>query len=260
MRTGLQGAAGSQGPRCRRRRARAAGGFTLVELLVVVGIIAVLVALLLPALNKAREQANAAKCLSNVRNMQLAVLMYANANHGSLIQVGLPHGTAHDRADVAWIATLQEYYDVPLVARCPSDVSPHWVNEGVPAPNTGTPGRHRRTSYGVNNFLDWELCPEGGPYKKIAQVRRSSSVIQFLEMTYTGDFAAADHPHVENWAGPNPPVSAARHLQIHAHGGAPKHWEARANYGFVDGHAETLRFADVFQKWEINKFNPAVAD
>jgi prepilin-type N-terminal cleavage/methylation domain-containing protein len=62
-----------------RRQSRA---FTLVELLIVIGIMAVLIALLLPVLAKAREQANRAVCLSNLRQISASIFMYASNNRG----------------------------------------------------------------------------------------------------------------------------------------------------------------------------------
>lgn len=70
-------------PRHPRRTA-----FTLVELLVVIGIIALLIAMLLPTLNRARESARGAQCLSNLRQINTAFILFANDHKGFLPQIG----------------------------------------------------------------------------------------------------------------------------------------------------------------------------
>ena len=66
-------------------------GFTLVELLVVIGIIALLISILMPALGKARDQANSIKCMSNMRQIGQAYLMHASEHRNHVPTAGLIH-------------------------------------------------------------------------------------------------------------------------------------------------------------------------
>src|SRR5213592_2514501 len=67
-----------------RKAPSLSAGFTLVELLVVIGVIALLISILMPALRRAREAANGAACSSNQRQIMMAFLMFANEHKGHL--------------------------------------------------------------------------------------------------------------------------------------------------------------------------------
>ena len=93
---------------CARR-----GGFSLIELVVVLLIITILMAFLLPAITKARRAAQGAACLSNLRQIAVGFHLYASDNGGKLPDPGA--------GDVAWEDMLAPYLRVPEIYQCASD-------------------------------------------------------------------------------------------------------------------------------------------
>ena len=175
--------------------------FTLVELLVVIGIIAVLIAMLLPALNRAREQARAAKCLSNLRQLTIATLSYCNNSKGMFPGQGskgmtktdwIAWGDApqeNDPTQATWIdnSALQPYIGatgdvLKTLLRCESD--------DVNARARMTEPTVYRYSYSLNQLLTRPDQFRGLPYGyagpsgkpiKIGQVRNASNKVMFVE-------------------------------------------------------------------------------
>jgi len=243
-------------------------GFTVVELLVAIAVLAMLIGLSLPIMGKVRKSSRSTACLSNLRNLGQAHWLYMSDHKGRFIDAGLPHGgLAND--EVAWVNTLNAYYDSKLVLRSPVDTSRHWALDegsgaaGVPVP--GTTDRFRLTSYGVNNYLTSFSPVEGARADRLSRVPDAANTVHFLIMTFTGSFAGADHVHVEEWwnqaAGVHfPPVHAASQMQTNAHDGPEKSSASRSGYAFLDGHVESVSFSGVYRNRDThNRFDPEVS-
>lgn len=269
-------------------------GFTLIELLVVIAVVALLIGLLLPALGAARDAARTAACLSNVRQLQIAHTMYMDDNGERFVEADLPHGGAGDPRN-SWVTVLTRTYHGGYGAlRSPVDRSRFWsVEDGgewdgytlVQAldalerePDQRLPNSKisRWSSYGLNNMLT-SLNP-GIPdpvtgrflpqWTRLSQVDRPHAVVNFLMMTegwygpVSESFARSDHVHVDGWLGApvqHLPRLVVNEMEIGAHGGSTHGWDSRANYGFLDGHARSLRFGEVYSGYTENRFVPAFA-
>jgi prepilin-type N-terminal cleavage/methylation domain-containing protein/prepilin-type processing-associated H-X9-DG protein len=250
-----------------QRTAARRRGFTLVELLVVVGIIALLVGLMVPALSRVRRAGLATADLSNMRGLVAAHLSYMNSNEERFVDVGLPHGSVANPEN-SFVARLQPYVGTsPLAYRSPLDESAHWSpelgGEGIPVVD-GPVQVWRRTSYGMNNYLSRTYSPAvallgpGEGVDRMQQVAQPDRVACFLLMTERGSFASADHPHVEDWSSsPMPWRTAAAQVQVNAvDRGAPAS-QSQSNYAFLDGRVATVPFQDIYRSMQDNRLDPA---
>ena len=111
-------------------RARVRNGFTLVELLVVIAIIGILIAMLLPAIQAARESARRANCASNLKQYATAILVYADRNGEQVVPSAVSLGTSETSSNgISWIALLYpmmektNQFALLNLAQSPSDVA-----------------------------------------------------------------------------------------------------------------------------------------
>ena len=211
-------------------------GFTLIELLVVISIIALLLAILLPSLQKARQQGKRLVCTNNNRQMGIALQAYLLDSDGLIP----PSSCFMKSQKEFWIYVLSKYTGEQLLFQCPSDDAKNFVDWDKPLSEQKD---KRYSSFAVNSLLDpknYRYSATGdNPYNNIHRIRNPQHCIWISEAPNTSSFLAADHIHPESWQGS---VDYAKTFIAH-----DRHL-GKSNYLFIDGHTEYIDFEQTYRQ------------
>jgi len=196
--------------------------FTLIELLVVIAIIAILAALLLPALGRSKEKAKTTVCLNNLKQWGMATQIFALENNDRLPKDGTPNGTS---VNEGW------YVDLPLVLKLPPYRAMEWRTNAAVDPGRSIwicPSNPRRSN-GNNLFhycLNIHVNGRGaGNQAFLSSIPKPTHTVWLFD---NGGLAA---------------VAQQNNVHSNLHSGG-------ANFTFLDGHA--ARFSNK-EYWDFQK-------
>lgn len=198
-------------------------GFTLVEALVVLGVLGVLAGLVLAGLGNARVAVNRAKCLSNQRQIGLALLNYAHEHDGAFPPS--THTTGSWKKERSWIFQLAPYLgNMDEIRICPAE----------------PPARQKRirdmkaTSYVMN-----DLVFDSFEHNSLLKLPKPSQTILLFTLSESrAPSVTRDHIHGGEWGSWSAALNDIEPDRHRRGGRAPDRSKGSANYLYADGHVE----------------------
>ncbi|MDG1302324.1 MAG: prepilin-type N-terminal cleavage/methylation domain-containing protein [Opitutae bacterium] len=238
----------------RPQQLRRGAAFTLIELLTVIAVIGILAAILIPAIGKVKERANETKCVSNLRQIGLAMKIHAGENHGNL---PMPYSQSGPKGEVIWFDYLLPYMNVEYEGKWTWDQRKHEVFNCPSADHIlEFEGVSKFTyTYGWNSafYRDGRFPnPDTGQYPpafRLVNIQRPSEsmlIADTIQKPARGGWG--NDTFISVGKDYNPQTADAPMSDASYGAGFSDRHNGRGNVLFVDGHMESFAVGEIKEK------------